>query len=45
MQVFALPPVAAQLVRAGKIALDHYFELAGHASSFGFQVQSFKLGE
>src|SRR4029079_13303557 len=32
MQVFTLPLITAQLVRARKIALDHYFKLSRHVS-------------
>jgi hypothetical protein len=30
VQVLALPLVAAQLMRAGKVALNHDFKLSGH---------------
>src|SRR6266478_3258583 len=33
MQVFTLSLIAAQLMRAGKVTLDHDFKLAGHAHS------------
>jgi hypothetical protein len=41
MQVLALSPVAAQLMRAGKIALDHNFELSGHVFEFQLSVRKF----
>ena len=30
VEVLALPFITAQLVRAGKVALDHYFEFSRH---------------
>src|ERR1043165_407704 len=33
MQILTLPPVTAQLVRAGEVPLDHHFELSGHNQS------------
>jgi len=33
VQVLTLSLIAAQLMRAGKIALDHYFKLSAHGTS------------
>jgi hypothetical protein len=44
VQVLALSPVAAQLVRTGKIALDHNFELSGHVFEFQLSVLKFPGG-
>src|SRR5215216_5291515 len=33
VQVLTLPPVTAQLMRAGEVSLNHYFKLSGHNQS------------